>query len=118
MSDVRRVVYDKAKDLWIYEDDRTPATLADTMASLQERNLSTRPRRNNQWRNTDRVIFTLCKHCGRAISLNPAQWFTDQAGNFMNPDWNGGRYWSHFHLVDDYHLPEPKRPFVDHLIAI
>jgi hypothetical protein len=62
--------------------------------------------------NADRIIFTLCKHCGRAISLNPARFWAGK------PDWNGMRYWCHFHITDDDHLPEPKTPFVDHLINI
>lgn len=35
MGDVRRVVFDKAKNLWVYEDNGESATLADTMASLK-----------------------------------------------------------------------------------
>ena len=48
------------------------------------------------------VIFALCRHCNRAISLNPARFWLGK------PDWTGMRYWCHFHLVDDEHLPEPK----------
>lgn len=60
----------------------------------------------------DRVIFTLCKHCHGAISLNPREFIGHE------PNWDGPRYWCHFHVVADEHLPEPMRPFLDHLIRI
>lgn len=66
----------------------------------------------------DQVLFTLCRHCNRAISLNPAKFYTDEAGNLRKPDWDLERYWCHFQLVEDKHLPEPKRPFIDHLWPI
>lgn len=63
--------------------------------------------------NRDRVIFTLCRHCDRAISLNPKDFLPTH-----EPDWTGRRYWCHFQIVEDEHLPWPKKPFVDHLITI
>jgi hypothetical protein len=44
-----RVIYNPSRDLWVYEDSGEPATLADTMASLQRRNLMAKPRRTRQF---------------------------------------------------------------------
>jgi hypothetical protein len=52
----------------------------------------------------NQVFFTLCKHCNRAITLNPA----DFKG--FEPDWNGRRYWGHMMPPGDEHLPSPKSP--------
>lgn len=53
----------------------------------------------------NQIFFTLCKHCNRAITLNPSDFLPSG-----EPDWDGPRYWCHMMPTGDEHLPWPKSP--------
>lgn len=51
-----------------------------------------------------RPIFALCRHCNKAIALQPARWLTDGKTAWL--DWTTERFWWHCVLTVG-HRAEP-----------